>query len=162
MMSKYGSMFFYPVYPVVEWPNIIAAKVHLSSAVHRHPLDGTSEKDPHISLLEGGQRDYQILGGQMKKKSGKPVSNPALDGKCFSAPFLNSGPLCESRTIEGLFEKTQCLSIALNPTSSVALRSKEMEEHCQVYFAWREGPMTPPRSTDANFNCAFVFHTCFH
>ena len=70
MMSKYGSMFFYPVYPIVEWPNIIAAKVHLSSAVHRHPLDGTSEKDPHISLLEGGQRDYQILGGQMKKKSG--------------------------------------------------------------------------------------------
>ena len=67
MMSKYGSMFFYPVYPIVEWPNIIAAKVHLSSAVHRHPLDGTSEKDPHISLLKGGHRLSNIRRPNKKK-----------------------------------------------------------------------------------------------
>ena len=85
MMSKYGSMFFYPVYPIVEWPNIIAAKVHLSSAVHRHPLDGTSEKDPHISLLKGGHRLSNIRRPDRKKN------------------LLKSGSLSESRTIEGHF-----------------------------------------------------------
>ena len=77
-------------------------------------------------------------------------------GKHHSPSFLPATSSSLSRTLEGLFELTQCPSRVPHLASCVASGTTEIQRHCQMCRARRQGPRRQSRTNDANLDCLFV------